>query len=239
MAPILYTFYSIVPHWLSSMSWDPAKAQGKFTYSYNDTTLTLGSWRWMQAQAEAAAERIGYMEVSEEGAKTEQEREQERRWIEKKKEIEAERRRRWEVPLDQVMGGGAVGGGEVRGGEVRRPGEGLRPGEGGQEGSGSKGKGCDLCLMITKYSNRASCCKWATRPYYLPEVMDPRTDERFLDVPLVFGRQGKHMLGQDVNGTDNYWEWTMVCLNAKGLFSGELVDVPGGWCKFCPFFFRS
>lgn len=98
----------------------------------------------------------------------------------------------------------------------------------GERRESETGKGCHLCLMITKSTNRASQCQYAVRPYYLPPVMDPRHDERYVDVPLVFGRVGKKVNGHG-RGTDDYWEWTMVCLSNEELFAAEMVLVPGGW----------
>nr|ADT63870.1 HET domain protein pin-c2 [Neurospora tetrasperma]ADT63883.1 HET domain protein pin-c2 [Neurospora tetrasperma] len=91
--------------------------------------------------------------------------------------------------------------------------------------------GCDLCFMIVHYSYRESRCKFTSmfpaarsRPYYLPPEMDPREhkdDERYQDVPLVFGREATKQ--------GRCWEYRMVCLSNRSVWGAEVVKVPGNW----------
>ncbi|KAK3392338.1 HET domain protein pin-c2 [Sordaria brevicollis] len=215
MPPTLCQFCSLVPHWLTSLSWDPKGAQSQFNYSYSDPTITLGSWRWMVAQAAVITAAASA---------------EEKEWC--------------GSGNGKGFGGGGDGGGEGGGGEGFGVG-GLVGGDGHEDGgrggdcTGKRGtretwdtqeqgkrKGCHLCLQITRFtnrpSNRSQYGQYAVRPYYLPPVMDPRYDERYLDVPLVFGRNDEDEEGYG-------WEWTMGYLSNKELFVGEVVVVPEYW----------
>lgn len=179
---------------------------------YDETTITLRSWRGMLEQAEAAeaAEASRAAAAGTTGTAT--------GTAEKKRRKSGSERR---TGVEEY----AVG----------RSGEELR-GKTEGEGKSEEGGGCDLCLMITKAANRR---RNYDRPYYMPPppAMDPRHDERYLDVPLVFGREGEKVIGMDVKGRDDYWEYKIVCLSNRELFAVKVVSVPGSWCKFLFSFF--
>nr|ADT63861.1 HET domain protein pin-c3 [Neurospora discreta] len=240
MSPKLCSVCAIVPHWLASLDWE--------YYSYrNDTTITLRSWREMQVQAEAAEKRRrgseskcrgddiinggrneGQEDEENEANKECQEgnrtgRKKGREGGSKKGRKKGGRRRRRKTRRDRARKeGGKKGGEKVKG-------EGVEGGGGGEEGEGKgEEEGCDLCFMIVHYSYRGSRCKFpASRPYYLPPEMDPREDERYKDVPLVFGREATKQ--------GDHWEYRMVCLSNRSLWGAEVVKVPESWRpKFLP-----
>nr|ADT63893.1 HET domain protein pin-c2 [Neurospora crassa] len=139
--------------------------------------------------------------------------------------------------------------GKKASGENGRKGKSEGGGGQGEQGGGRKREenyrqekmegGCHLCLLITKFTDRASCAKNTSRAYYLPPVMNPRTDEWAVDVPLVFGRRGiwswTSNSKRKEDETRGKWDWRIKCLNNEELFQVDLVKVPGSWCpKFQP-----
>nr|ABC46542.1 HET domain protein pin-c3 [Neurospora crassa] len=242
MPPNLCSICAIVPHWLASLDWDD--------YSYlNDTTITLRSWRGMQVQAEAAvAEKkkrrrgnesnCGGNDKANCGRNEGQEDEVNEANEECQEGNTGGRKDGREGGSKKGRKRGKKGGkgkrkrGRKKGGEEggQKGGQEIN-GEGGEkEVTGEEGGGgCDLCYMIVHYSYRESRCKFpaASRPYYLPPEIDPRQDERYQDVPLVFGREATKQ--------GDSWEYRMVCLSNRSLWGAEVVKVPESWWpKYLP-----
>lgn len=237
--------------------------QTDYDYAVNNPTVTLGSWRWITAQAEAAVERKENRDIyfewwkgaggEEEGVGGKEEGRNEMNAMMRGGPVGGIKSGAGGIntmtatttmatttttttamiTTDMMKGGPAGPVGPLRAGKMEEEEE----EEEAAKRENRNSKGCDICLMIMHAPHRASCCKYDLRPYYLPPEMDPRKDERYADVPLVFGREGRRR----VSGGE--MEYRMTCLNAPSLGAGLVAKVAGGWCKFVfvlvlfPFFF--
>nr|ADT63909.1 HET domain protein pin-c1 [Neurospora crassa] len=248
MTPRLCAYCSHVPYWLASLPWPTTKSESQSPWRLGvDPVITLGSWRWMEAQAaivqaamtaEAEARKEAGKEAGKEVAGKEVTGE-----VAGEKEEAGTGRTQTDYYLDQETDKMKRGKKESRGNEGNGKSE-----EGQEEQGGGRKReenyrqekmegGCHLCLLITKYTDRASRVTNISRPYYLPPVMNPRTDEWAADVPLVFGRRGiwRPDSERKEDGRRGKWDWRIECLNNEELFGADLVKVPGSWCpKFQP-----